>query len=105
MEGRDIGTVVFPDAEVKVFLDADAVVRAERRLKEWGEKGRQPSIGEVATEIADRDRRDRNRADSPLLQAPDAALVDTSGMSLDEVERTILKIVRDRTSNGKELAS
>lgn len=104
MEGRDIGTVVFPDAEIKIFLDADPAVRAERRLKELREKGERPTAEEVAREMGQRDHRDRNRGDSPLRQAPDAILLDTSGMSLDEVERTILKIVRDRTSNGKELS-
>jgi len=103
MEGRDIGTVVFPDATVKVFLDANPEVRTERRLKQLREQGNAPSADEVAKELDDRDHRDRNRADSPLMQAPDAMLVDTSGLSLDQVEETILKIVRDRTSNGKEI--
>ena len=103
MEGRDIGTVVFPDATVKVFLDANPEVRTERRLKQLSEQGEPPSAGEVSKELDGRDHRDRNRADSPLLQAPDATLVDTSGLSLDQVEETILKIVRDRTSNGKEI--
>ena len=103
MEGRDIGTVVFPDAAVKVFLDASPEVRAERRLKQLGEKGETPSSQDVTKDLGERDHRDRNRADSPLLQAPDAAFVDTSGLTLDEVEAAILKIVRDRTSNGKEI--
>ncbi len=102
MEGRDIGTVVFPDAQVKIFLDADPEVRAQRRLKELQEKGLNPSLEEIVREIEERDRRDRTRADSPLRQAPDAILVDTTGMSIEEVEESILKIVRDRTSNGKE---
>jgi len=104
MEGRDIGTVVFPDAEVKIFLDADPEVRAERRVKELCEKGATPNPQEVNREVKDRDQRDRTRADSPLVQAPDALLVDTTGLSLDEVEELILKIVRERTSNGKELS-
>ena len=102
MEGRDIGTVVFPDAQVKIYLDADPEVRAERRVKELREKGLNPSLEEIVREIRERDRRDCNRADSPLRQAPDAVLVDTTGMSIEEVEESILKIVRDRTSNGKE---
>ena len=102
MEGRDIGTVVFPDAQVKIYLDADPEVRAERRAKELREKGWNPNLEEIVREIRDRDRRDRTRADSPLRQAPDAVLVDTTGMSIEEVEESILKIVRDRTSNGKE---
>lgn len=104
MEGRDIGTVVFPDAQVKIFLDADPEVRAERRVKELREKGAEPDAGQVSREVKERDHRDRTRADSPLLQAPDAVLVDTTGLSVDEVEETILKIVRERTSNGKEMS-
>jgi CMP/dCMP kinase len=102
MEGRDIGTVVFPQAQVKIFLDADPIVRAERRVIERAAKGEEVPTEDVAVEIGDRDRRDRTRADSPLVQAPDAVYIDTSGLSLDEVEARILKVVRDRTSNGKE---
>jgi len=102
MEGRDIGTVVFPDAQVKIYLDADPEVRAQRRFKELQEKGSSPGFEELVREIRERDRRDQTRADSPLRQAPDAILVDTTGMSIKEVEESILKIVRDRTSNGKE---
>lgn len=104
MEGRDIGSVVFPNAEVKIFLDAQPAVRAERRLRELREKGQSPSAEDVVVEMGARDQRDRSRADSPLLQAPDAVYVDTSGLSIEEVEETILRIVRQRTSNGKELA-
>jgi cytidylate kinase len=101
MEGRDIGTVVFPDATVKIFLDADAEVRAARRLKDLG--GKAPSgAGEVLREIRERDERDRTRAESPLLQAPDALLVDTTPMTIEEVEDAILRIVREKASNGKE---
>jgi cytidylate kinase len=99
MEGRDIGSVVFPDAEVKIYLDADSQVRAGRRALELD----RPSA-EVAREIADRDRRDRGRKDSPLLQPPDAIYVDTSGLDLDQVEELVLKLIRERTSNGKEYA-
>jgi len=97
MEGRDIGTVVFPEATVKIFLDAQPEVRAERRAVESS----LPS-DLVAHQISERDQRDRTRAESPLVQAPDAVYVDTTGLSLDEVEAALLKIVRDRTSNGKE---
>ncbi len=99
MEGRDIGTVVFPDAMVKVFLDAAPEVRAERRLKQLREKGEHPAHDEVFKEITERDRRDSTRADSPLRQAPDAVFVDTTEMSVEDVEEAILKIIRDRTSN------
>ncbi len=104
MEGRDIGSVVFPEAEVKIFLGAAPAVRAGRRGREGREKGRPASGEEVLVEIEARDRRDRGRADSPLLQAPDAVYVDTSELTIEEVEETILRIVRERTSNGKEAA-
>ena len=97
MEGRDIGSVVFPDATVKIFLDAQPEVRAERRAAESD----LPSEL-VAEKIRERDRRDQTRAHSPLMQAPDAVYVDTTGMSIEDVEAVLLKIVRDRTSNGKE---
>lgn len=101
MEGRDIGTVVFPDARVKIFLDADPRERVRRRA------GEQPEIPpeELATQIAQRDDRDRHRAESPLIQAPDAVYIDSTGMSADEVEEAILKLVRARISNGKEHSS
>ena len=97
MEGRDIGSVVFPDAKVKIFLDAEPEIRAERRALQT----RQPR-DIVSREIVERDERDRMRAESPLIQAPDAVYVDSSGLSEDEVEAALLKIIRDRTSNGKE---
>lgn len=101
MEGRDIGTVVFPDADVKVFLDANPRTRAERRAEQL--RGRSQATGAIASEMLERDRRDRTRADSPLLQAPDAAYVDTTGLPAAEVEEAVLKIVRARVSNGKEI--
>ena len=97
MEGRDIGSIVFPDATVKVFLDARPEVRAERRA---GETSQPAEV--VADQIRERDQRDRTRSESPLVQAPDAVYVDTSGLSIDEVEAVLLKIIRDRTSNGRE---
>jgi cytidylate kinase len=96
MEGRDIGTVVFPDADVKIYLDADPHVRAGRRASETGVE-----FEEIAREMADRDLRDRSRAEAPLTQAPDAEYLDSSRMSLEEVEEAILRVVRARTSNGK----
>jgi cytidylate kinase len=97
MEGRDIGSVVFPDATVKIFLDAQPEVRVERRA---GESLLPPEI--IARQISERDQRDRTRPESPLVQAPDAVYVDTTGLSVDDVEAALLKIIRDRTSNGKE---
>lgn len=98
MEGRDIGTVVFPDAEVKIYLDASPIERARRRHGEHG-----GDLEEVARQIAERDERDRTRADSPLRQAPDAVYVNTDGKSIEEVVELVLKAVRDRTANGKEI--
>jgi cytidylate kinase len=96
MEGRDIGTVVFPEAQVKIYLDARPEVRAQRRAVELG-----ASLDDVKREIAERDTRDRTRMEAPLTQAPDAEYLDSSVLSPAEVEEAILKIVRARTSNGK----
>jgi cytidylate kinase len=94
MEGRDIGTVIFPEAQVKIYLDADPEVRAQRRAAELG-----ASAGEVQREMTERDRRDRTRAEAPLTQAPDAEYLDSSRLSPAEVEEAILKLIRKRTSN------
>ncbi|MEK7404103.1 MAG: (d)CMP kinase [Acidobacteriota bacterium] len=102
MEGRDIGTVVFPEAEVKIFLDADPEARARRRLLEMQKKGEDSDADEVARDMRERDQRDRTRAEAPLLQAPDAAYVDTTPLTIDEVEQVTLKLVRKRISNGKD---
>jgi cytidylate kinase len=96
MEGRDIGSIVFPRAQVKIFLDADPRERARRRANERG-----ANLNQVASEISERDRRDKERAEAPLVQAPDAQFVDTTGLSIDEVEEVILRLVRARVSNGK----
>jgi CMP/dCMP kinase len=92
MEGRDIGTVVFPNAAVKIFLDADPLVRAERRAAELREKGLQVDIREIAEQIAQRDERDRTREDSPMVAASDAIHLDTSQLTLEQVEQAILDI-------------
>jgi cytidylate kinase len=104
MEGRDIGTVVFPDADVKIFLDASPNERASRRVEELRGKGLDTGVETVAQEMAERDQRDRTRAEAPLVQAPDAILVDTTGLTIEEVEEAVLRIVRSRVSNGKEVA-
>jgi cytidylate kinase len=98
MEGRDIGTVVFPDAKVKIFLDANPLERVRRRI------GEQPDVPpeSLAQQIAERDDRDTHRAESPLMQAPDAVYLDSTGMTAEQVEEEILKLVRARISNGKE---
>jgi CMP/dCMP kinase len=106
MEGRDIGTVVFPDADVKIFLDAMPEVRADRRVKDLAEKAPPPpSKDRVLAELNERDHRDRTRVEAPLMQAPDAVLMDSTGLSIEEVEERILKIIRSKTTNGKELAA
>lgn len=94
MEGRDIGTVVFPDAEVKIYLDADPEIRAGRRAQETG-----AAVDEIAREMRERDQRDRTRREAPLTQAPDAEYIDSTALSPVEVEEAILKVVRKRTSN------
>lgn len=99
MEGRDIGTVVFPDARVKIFMDADPTVRAQRRQRQLAENGRSAALHEVEGEMRKRDARDRERAEAPLLQAPDAEYLDASGMTVEEAEEAVLKIVRERTSH------
>jgi CMP/dCMP kinase len=96
MEGRDIGTVVFPDADVKIYLDADPHIRAGRRAQETG-----AAVDEIAQEMKERDHRDRTRVEAPLTQAPDAEYIDSTELTPDEVEEAILKVVRARTSNGK----
>jgi CMP/dCMP kinase len=96
LEGRDIGTVVFPEAQVKVFLDASPEERARRRTVELGVSD---STGKVAREMEERDRRDRTRVEAPLTQAPDAEYLDTTRLTPEEVEEAILKLVRRRTSN------
>ncbi len=103
MEGRDIGTVVFPEAKVKVFLDAKPEVRATRRLKDLALRGVQADFNEVLKDIQIRDERDSTRPDSPLRQAPDAVLLESSDMTEAQVEEELLRIVRERTSNGKEV--
>lgn len=97
MEGRDIGSVVFPNADLKIFLDADAQERARRRAMEVnGDRD------VISRQINERDERDRTRAEAPLTQAPDAVYLDSTGLSIEEVEETILRLVRARISNGKE---
>jgi CMP/dCMP kinase len=98
MEGRDIGTVVFPDARVKIFLDADPSERVRRRCGEQ----RDVTGEKLAAQIAERDHRDRHRNESPLVQAPDATYVDSTGLTEEQVEEEILRLVRARISNGKE---
>jgi len=92
MEGRDIGTAVFPDAEVKVFLDADANIRAERRVLQNGSLSAEQKQ-QVLAELVARDQRDRTRSASPLVPAPDAVIIDTTHKSIDEVVEEVKGIV------------
>jgi cytidylate kinase len=102
MEGRDIGTVVFPNAELKIFLEASPEVRAERRWKEHQEKGEPMTLPQVLEEVRERDKRDRERKVSPLVRASDAVLVDNTSMDAAETARLIVMLARERE---KELAS
>ncbi len=94
MEGRDIGTVVFPDAEVKIFLDAKPEVRGSRRYKQGGPAQAAVTEEAVIRDLTERDARDRSRADSPLRPAEDAVVLDSTGMTLDEVLAAAEEIVR-----------
>ncbi len=96
MEGRDIGTVVFPDAEVKVFLDASLDERARRRFEDHQARGAPVDFASVRAAEEERDRRDRTRNHSPLRRAPDAVVIDSTHVPVDEVVDRIVKLVRSR---------
>jgi CMP/dCMP kinase len=100
-DGRDMGTVVFPQAEIKIFLTASAEERAQRRHKQLKEKGVAATLAALSLEIAERDRRDTNRAISPLVASADAVLLDTTGMSIDAVVERVLSIARGRLSHER----
>jgi cytidylate kinase len=97
MEGRDIGTVVLPRADVKFFLDATPEERGRRRWKELRAKGQRASLGKIIEDIRARDHRDRTRAASPLRAADDAVVIDTTGFSLPEVQQVLRTWVRRKT--------
>ena len=96
MEGRDIGTVVFPRAELKIFLDAAPETRAQRRWKEHQEKGDSMTLLDVLHEVRERDKRDRERKVSPLVRAKDAVLLDNTAMGIDETARLIVFLAHER---------
>jgi cytidylate kinase len=100
MEGRDIGTKVFPDADLKIFLDADPVIREQRRLDQQRVKGTPAQA--MAAELRERDLRDRTRAASPLVAAPDAVLVDSSHLSEDEVVERIEALVSAKLAASRQ---
>lgn len=96
MDGRDIGTVVFPQAELKLFLTASPEVRAQRRYDELKAKGENPILADVLADVNDRDYRDTHRAESPLRQADDALVVDNSHMTREEQMEHIINVFRER---------
>jgi cytidylate kinase len=98
LNGRDIGTVVFPDADVKFFLTAQPEQRAQRRLAEERRLDRNIGFAETLADMAERDRRDSTRADSPLKVADDAVVIDSTGLSIQEVFDRMMSVVRERTS-------
>lgn len=97
MDGRDIGTVVFTDAELKIFMNASADTRAQRRYQELKEKGQQVSFEDIYKNVVERDRLDSTRKDSPLLKAEDAIEIDNSHLTREEQFEMIMKLVRERT--------
>jgi cytidylate kinase len=102
MEGRDIGTKVFPDADLKIFLDADPVVREQRRMQQQKIKGE--VAASVAAELRERDRRDRTRAASPLVAAKDAVVIDSTKLSEDEVLAQVERLVAEKLpADGVEM--
>jgi len=96
MEGRDIGTKVFPDAEVKIFLDAKLDVRAQRRVTQVAAADDPSKAKQIAEQMAQRDRRDSTRTESPLVPAGDAVIIDSSNLSIEEVVRRIEEVVEQR---------
>lgn len=96
MDGRDIGTCVLPEADVKIYLTASSAVRAKRRYEELSAKGEACDFDKIEQDIIERDHRDMTRKESPLRQAKDAVLVDSSHMSVEEVMESIMKICKDR---------
>lgn len=96
MDGRDIGTIVLPNADVKIFLTASLEERAKRRFKDQQEDSNKLSLDQIMKQISLRDNTDANRVASPLMQAKDSILIDTSGLTIDMVVEQILKLVKDR---------
>ena len=101
MDGRDIGTTVFPDAELKIFVDASAQTRARRRFKEMIEKGAQVSYEDILANVVHRDHIDRTRAESPLRRADDAIAIDNSEMTIEEQDEWLMERFLEATSGSK----
>jgi cytidylate kinase len=104
MEGRDIGTVVFPDADLKIYLDASVEVRAHRRFQEHVARGEQMTLKQVIAELRERDERDMKRITSPLKPASDAVLVDSTAMQQEEVARLIVMLAREKAEGRSQKA-
>jgi cytidylate kinase len=100
MDGRDIGTVVFPDAELKIFLTASAEIRAQRRMDELKAKGMEVSFGEVLANVKERDDRDQNREESPLKRANDAIVIDNSHLTIEEQQVLLKDIFEQRVGSA-----
>lgn len=100
MDGRDIGTVVFPNAELKLFLTASPEVRAQRRFDELVAKGEKPDFAAVLADVNDRDYRDTHRAESPLRQAEDAIVVDNSNLTPDEQMQVIIRLFEEKKTDS-----
>jgi cytidylate kinase len=98
MEGRDIGTVVFPDAQLKIFLTASPEVRAERRWLDHQQKGDSIDLAHTLEEVLQRDRRDRERSTSPLVRAKDAVVIDSTAMDAEEVARLVVLLAKKHSS-------
>ena len=105
MEGRDIGTAVFPDAGLKIYLDASVEVRAERRLQEYVAKGETMDRAQMVAQVRERDARDQERAASPLVRATDAVLVDNTAMDVEETARLIVLLARERDAGESHPAA
>jgi cytidylate kinase len=100
LDGRDTGTVVFPEADLKIFMIADVEERARRRHREYTQEGKDISLGEVRREIRDRDKRDRNREIAPLRRADDAVKFDTTEKTIDEQIAFVVDRVKARRQSG-----
>lgn len=99
-DGRDMGTVVFPDAPLKIFLDADVQARAERRYKQLKEKGFSVNLADLLEDMRARDQRDRSRASAPLAAAADAVVIDSSGLSIDQTVNMVLDLWSKKASSA-----
>ena len=96
LDGRDIGSVIFPDAEIKFFITADLTVRAQRRKEDYKKMGQDYSVRDIIGKLKERDKRDKNRKVSPLICVPDAIVYDNSEISLEDLNKEIIEIVEKK---------